>query len=234
MVEGAPLLRAYGSKAHRGFESLPLRHTAYKFSTFSLRLLSQRQRGGSSPRYRKGGSTKSPKAILDDAHASPEGRGPKARVNPSLSASRPINSRRFRSDYCGSDEAGITPVRAAPKGRGAERRVIPPSPPQKNPCKSRILWKNIPAIAIVRSTLSATRPPRDSKKGVGCRVNDRADDAHPGSADAYVRVARVHERESAVPDPSSHLDGSAGDANRGYASVRVPRANDDAGARGFP
>ena len=25
MVEGAPLLRAYGSKAHRGFESLPLR-----------------------------------------------------------------------------------------------------------------------------------------------------------------------------------------------------------------
>jgi hypothetical protein len=29
------------------------------------------------------GSTKSPKAILDDAHASPEGRGPKARVNPS-------------------------------------------------------------------------------------------------------------------------------------------------------
>jgi hypothetical protein len=26
VVEGAPLLRAYGSKAHRGFESLPLRH----------------------------------------------------------------------------------------------------------------------------------------------------------------------------------------------------------------
>ncbi len=25
VVEGAPLLRAYGSKAHRGFESLPLR-----------------------------------------------------------------------------------------------------------------------------------------------------------------------------------------------------------------
>ena len=25
MVEGAPLLREYGSKAHRGFESLPLR-----------------------------------------------------------------------------------------------------------------------------------------------------------------------------------------------------------------
>jgi hypothetical protein len=27
------------------------------------------------------------------------------------------------------NEAGITPARAAPKGRGAERRVIPPSPP---------------------------------------------------------------------------------------------------------
>ncbi len=26
MAEGAPLLREYGSKAHRGFESLPLRH----------------------------------------------------------------------------------------------------------------------------------------------------------------------------------------------------------------
>jgi hypothetical protein len=26
VVEGAPLLRAYGSKAHRGFESLSLRH----------------------------------------------------------------------------------------------------------------------------------------------------------------------------------------------------------------
>src|ERR1700719_1177465 len=55
------------------------------------------------------GSTKSPKAILDDAHASPEGRGPKARVNPSHSASRHINSRRSRSDDCDSDEAGITP-----------------------------------------------------------------------------------------------------------------------------
>ncbi len=26
MVEGAPLLRAYGTKSHRGFESLSLRH----------------------------------------------------------------------------------------------------------------------------------------------------------------------------------------------------------------
>jgi hypothetical protein len=82
-------------------------------------LLSQPRSGDSNPRYGKGGSTKSPKAILDDAHASPEGRGPKARVNPSLSASRPVNSRRSRSDYCDSDEAGITPVRAARRARRA-------------------------------------------------------------------------------------------------------------------
>jgi hypothetical protein len=49
--------------------------------------------------------------------------------NPTLSAIRHINSRRSRSDHCDSNEAGITPVRAAPKGRGAKRRVIPPSPP---------------------------------------------------------------------------------------------------------
>ena len=30
VVEGAPLLRAYGSKAHRGFESLPLRQYSAK------------------------------------------------------------------------------------------------------------------------------------------------------------------------------------------------------------
>src|SRR5882762_2055294 len=62
----------------------------------------------------KGGSTKSPKAILDDAHASPAGRGPRARVNPSLSATRYVNSRRVGSADGGSDEARITPVRAAP------------------------------------------------------------------------------------------------------------------------
>jgi hypothetical protein len=45
VVEGAPLLRAYGSKAHRGFESLPLRHTERQFSTFSIRLLWRQQRG---------------------------------------------------------------------------------------------------------------------------------------------------------------------------------------------
>ena len=65
-------------------------------------------------------------------------------------------------------------------------------------------------------------------------MNARACDARPGSADVHVRAVRVHERESAVPDPSSHLNAGAGDANRGYASVRVRRANDDAGARDFP
>ena len=39
--------------------------------------------------------------------------------NPSLSATRPINSRRFRSLGCDSDEAGITPVRAARRARRA-------------------------------------------------------------------------------------------------------------------
>ncbi len=29
VVEGAPLLREYGLIAHRGFESLPLRHSAF-------------------------------------------------------------------------------------------------------------------------------------------------------------------------------------------------------------
>ena len=36
VVEGAPLLRAYGSKAHRGFESLPLRQTASQFLSVSI------------------------------------------------------------------------------------------------------------------------------------------------------------------------------------------------------
>ena len=89
MVEGAPLLRAYGSKAHRGFESLPLRHRANQFSSVSITQSWQPRSGDSNPRYGKGGSTKSPQAILDDAQASPEGRGPKARVNPSLSARWP-------------------------------------------------------------------------------------------------------------------------------------------------
>src|SRR5277367_1466209 len=50
---------------------------------------------GFEPEILKGGSTKSPKAILDDAHASPEGRGPKARVNPSLSANLLTGTSRF-------------------------------------------------------------------------------------------------------------------------------------------
>src|ERR1700678_3762462 len=94
VVEGAPLLRAYGSKAHRGFESLPLRHTARQFPPASITQSWQPRSGDSNPGYEQGGSTKSPKAILDDAEASPEGRGPKARVNPSLSATRHVNSRR--------------------------------------------------------------------------------------------------------------------------------------------
>src|ERR1700730_15296244 len=81
VVEGAPLLRAYGSKAHRVFQSLPLRHTANQFSSLSLSLLWQRRSG-------------------DNAR------------------------------------------RAAPKGRGAQRRVIPPSPPLKNLRKIRNLRNN--------------------------------------------------------------------------------------------
>ena len=51
MVEGAPLLRAYGSKAHRGFESLPLRHMIGKFLSVWISWLSQRRSGDSNPRY---------------------------------------------------------------------------------------------------------------------------------------------------------------------------------------
>ncbi len=35
MAEGAPLLREYGSKAHRGFESLSLRHTVWSLLSVS-------------------------------------------------------------------------------------------------------------------------------------------------------------------------------------------------------
>src|ERR1700733_5258377 len=59
-----------------------------QFSSVSITRSRQRRSGDSNPRYGKGGSTKSPEAILDDAHASPGGRGPKARVNPSPSATR--------------------------------------------------------------------------------------------------------------------------------------------------
>ena len=37
VAEGAPLLREYGSKAHRGFESLPLRHYFFVFSEWQIR-----------------------------------------------------------------------------------------------------------------------------------------------------------------------------------------------------
>ena len=147
MVEGAPLLRAYGSKAHRGFESLPLRQTLGKFSSVWISWLSQRRSGDSNPRYGKGGSTKSPKAILDVA-AQLRRSGAKRRTsgeavsNPSLSARRSVNCCRFRSVGRGGNEAGITPVRAAPKGRGAQRRVIPPSPPRQRwaVIRRQIVW----------------------------------------------------------------------------------------------
>src|ERR1700678_2727394 len=60
VVEGAPLLRAYGSKAHRGFESLPLRHRAPQFQTFSITRTRWPRSVDSNPRYGKWGSTKSP------------------------------------------------------------------------------------------------------------------------------------------------------------------------------
>src|ERR1700677_5418497 len=98
VVEGAPLLRAYGSKAHRGFESLPLRHRAHQFPTFSTPQSWQPRSGDSNPSYGKGGSTKSPQAILDVAAQLPRSGAQRrtsgaAASNPSLSASRHINSR---------------------------------------------------------------------------------------------------------------------------------------------
>ncbi len=54
-------------KGVRGFESLPLRHTGHEFSTFPIRQLLGRRSGDSNPRHEKGGSTKSPRAILDVA-----------------------------------------------------------------------------------------------------------------------------------------------------------------------
>ncbi len=39
VAEGAPLLRVYGLIAHRGFESLPLRHPVLKILLFPLDLL---------------------------------------------------------------------------------------------------------------------------------------------------------------------------------------------------
>jgi hypothetical protein len=53
-----------------------------------------------------------------------------ARVNLTLSASRDINSGQPGSADRDGNEAEITPARAAPEGRGAQRRVISPSPPR--------------------------------------------------------------------------------------------------------
>src|SRR3979409_1082839 len=122
VVEGAPLLRAYGSKPPRGCESLPLRHTARKFSTLSFRLLSQPRSGDSNPRYGKGGSTKSPKAILDDARVARRARaeGPSQSLPLRQSASK-FSTFSFRLPR--QPRSGDNARRAAPKGRGAERRV---------------------------------------------------------------------------------------------------------------
>ena len=49
MVEGAPLLRAYGSKAHRGFESLSLRHTLGELSAAWIREWRGRRSGDNAP-----------------------------------------------------------------------------------------------------------------------------------------------------------------------------------------
>jgi hypothetical protein len=43
--------------------------------------------------------------------------------NPTLSANRDLNCSRTASVGRDGNGAGITPARAAPKGRGAERRV---------------------------------------------------------------------------------------------------------------
>src|ERR1700722_2044939 len=79
----------------------------------------------SNPRYKQGGSTKSPKAILDVAaqlrrSVAKRRTSGAAASNPSLSASRHINSRWVRSGHRDSDEAGITH-----EGRGRKSRINP-------------------------------------------------------------------------------------------------------------
>ncbi len=90
VVEGAPLLRVYGSKAHRGFESLSLRQSGMKkarsVGPFSFQL---RSRGIEPSRFE--GSTSSPGANLiaasQDEAATRRAKRMDARSRPSLSAS---------------------------------------------------------------------------------------------------------------------------------------------------
>ncbi len=49
MAEGAPLLREYGLKAHRGFESLPLRHTVWSLIAVSVTILELHKNSGIYP-----------------------------------------------------------------------------------------------------------------------------------------------------------------------------------------
>jgi hypothetical protein len=58
VVEGAPLLRAYGSKAHRGFESLPLRHTARKILDVIVQITVAATKRGFEPEICKRGFDK--------------------------------------------------------------------------------------------------------------------------------------------------------------------------------
>ncbi len=137
MVEGAPLLRGVRVKSPSRFESLPLRQAGSKFPSFFDHSDATATKRGFEPEIWKRGFDK---IALGDfgrrATRRPKGRRPEARVNPSLSAKRHINSRWLRSDGCGSDEAGITPARAAPEGA---RRAAPSNPslrPWKIPVKT--------------------------------------------------------------------------------------------------
>ncbi len=56
-VEGAPLLREYGSKAHRGFESLTLRQIPQRGPSGPFRTSGPRGFRDSNPRYENDGST---------------------------------------------------------------------------------------------------------------------------------------------------------------------------------
>ncbi len=71
MAEGAPLLREYGLKTHRGFESLSLRQTKNP-ATGGVFCLTQRKSGLEPRRKRLKGSKKLQEQFFTSA-ASPEG-----------------------------------------------------------------------------------------------------------------------------------------------------------------
>ena len=90
VVEGAPLLRVYGSKAHRGFESLSLRQSGMKKARSSRAFFIPASNEGIEP-SRFEGSTSSPGANLiaasQDEAATRRAKRMDARSHPSLSAS---------------------------------------------------------------------------------------------------------------------------------------------------